>query len=417
MKKTFVPFNKFERNCGPEGKPLAETMQENCNDRFPGYQEPCGNPCVPYWQPTGNKSCIRSPMVEIEEVDGCGNTRWVRTTELVVWVRDEINWECDEQDLYRTFKETSQCGDERWIHSKVLCCTPEWTAVDGGQQLCGGSLVQEEQEDGCGHTRMYTTSTPVQWENTGEVRCEAGDVYQVERVNQCGDTQWFTVPGGCPCIGEWENTGTQRCTGAYIEDQQVDGCGNTRYQATTTEVVWTDTGETRCVNGFTQKQQISQCGSTRWFTTATACINSPVPNEITPVFWENLTTYMPGDNLDGIKTDISLSAITGKITRSLTGDAGDSGSSDWVTGSFNRNAYEVRITMTSYEAEDPDWRQRTGSNLNTWYDLGTTSVVRIGLWQRSADQWSDILIRFDIRRKGEGITGGATFGPYKMQHG
>ena len=37
-------------------------------------------PCVPDWQPTGETRC-RNCLVENQEADGCGNTRWTPTAE------------------------------------------------------------------------------------------------------------------------------------------------------------------------------------------------------------------------------------------------------------------------------------------------------------------------------------------------
>lgn len=112
--KPFVPLDQFERACGPDGKPLRETMQENCNDRLAPRTEPCNNPCAPYWQATTEKSCTESALVEIQEIDGCGNTRWTRTKQLVAWTNtgDPV---IDEDTGQVSTQQVNQCGETRTV--------------------------------------------------------------------------------------------------------------------------------------------------------------------------------------------------------------------------------------------------------------------------------------------------------------
>ena len=123
--KKFVPFDKFEREKVPAVKTLHETMQENCNDRLKPEEETCTTPCVPYWVPTGNRRCRDSGVVEIEEDNGCGYSRFTRTLETVVWV-DTGETRCDEQSGKIQKEQVNQCAITRWIYTAISC------EVDGG---------------------------------------------------------------------------------------------------------------------------------------------------------------------------------------------------------------------------------------------------------------------------------------------
>lgn len=114
MNKPFVPFDKYERPGDPKSKTLHDTMQENCNDRLAPKNDPCTNPCAPYWQPTGGRSCTRSPIIEVEEADGCGNSRWVRTTDLVTWV-DQGDPILNEETGQISQEQVNQCGQTRIV--------------------------------------------------------------------------------------------------------------------------------------------------------------------------------------------------------------------------------------------------------------------------------------------------------------
>lgn len=195
MKKPFVPFDKFERGCLPDSKPLHESMQENCNDRLAPTPEPCHYTCVPYWQPTGNRRCLDIGVVEIEEADGCGNTRFTRIAERVVW-EDNDETDCDEARNRIRKQQVNQCGDTRWVTTSELCCTPEWQPPVQEELNCDQSVVRKREYDGCGNARWVTTAIPVNWESTGEDRCQPGDIHEVEQINQCGETRWLAV-GSC----------------------------------------------------------------------------------------------------------------------------------------------------------------------------------------------------------------------------
>lgn len=411
-KKPFVPFDKFERECVPENKSLHQTMQENCKDRLAPPEEKCPNPCVPYWQRTGGRRCLDIGVVEVEESDGCCDTRWVRIPESVVWT-DTGNTRCDEPNNRIQKEQVNQCGGTQWVTTAELCCTPNWVNIPETID-CSQSMERVQQEDGCGHTRWRSSGNPVNWVSTGEVRCEPGDFYQVEQINQCGTTRWLTVAGGCPCIPDWQPLGPQRCTGDFIENQESDGCGHTRWQPTGTAVVWSDTGETRCNGGFIQNQQISQCGTTRWFTTATPCTTSPNPNDLG-------LQDVGGPQIDNWFL-IELSASTGVLR--LQKENGAEYPVAWVTGAFDRNAYEVRITATFPDPstlEHPAAADHFGSTLGQWYDLGETTVVNhTWKYQKPPDgmgyeYWENIQVFVDIRKKNEAISGGASYGPIRIR--
>lgn len=404
----------------PEGKSLHDTMQESPNEKFK-EDPPCKYSCVPYWQPTGERRCLDIGVVEIEEADGCCNLRFTRITDPVVWEFNDQE-RCDESRNRIERQQVNQCGGTRWVSTAELCCTPAWVPSEEGID-CSQSMERRYEEDGCGNTRLRSTGHPVNWVGTGEVRCEPGDIYQIEQTNQCGDTRWFTVPGGCPCIPDWQPLGPQRCTGAFIENQEADGCGHQRWQPTATAVVWTNTGETRCNGGFIQNEQISQCGTTRWFTTETPCSISPPANELDPKYESELLSG-PGKKFMSCR----ISATTGTIHwgQGVDGTFTDGGeqSEQWVTGAFARGDYEARITYSA--AEPPGtYREIGGSTLDTWFDLGDTTQLSFIMtctetsWplpnQGIVTVWNNVVVRIDIRKKNESISGGCTFGPFTLR--
>lgn len=425
--KKFVPFDDFEKDCSPKGKELAETMQENCNDRLkPDEPKPCSSvPCPPYWQPTGETRCLGNGLIDQEEKDGCGNTRWTRTVDVVVWEATGVT-ECDTPNNRIQIEQKNQCGDTRLLNTVELCCTPSWANVDGGEGTviynCDQSMLRVEQEDGCGHTRLRANGQAVVWVGTGEQRCQPGDIYEVEQQNQCGDTRWFNMGTGCPCIPDWTDEGSQRCTGEFVEQNQVDGCGGVRWHNTGTLVNWVDNGEQRCSpTGFIQTQQVSQCGTTRWFTTTDACVNSPPPNNIDPATMS--FSYCNSSPNTTIVT-LMLNAATKMIDWSRLGTV--LGSQPWVAGAVNRADYEARITYVASEPMDAD-RTYSGSTLGTWFNLGDyttvggsfTAVSHTGPGTGTSGRrsWDFTEIRIDIRRVGYPIEGGVAIGPIRVVGG
>lgn len=124
MNKSFVSFDKFERECMESGKSLHETMQESCNDRLKPEPDTCTTPCVPYWVPTGKRRCKDDGVVEIEESNGCGYFRFTRTTETVVWV-DTEETRCHESSGKIQKEQVNQCGVTRWVYTSLNCVPAE----------------------------------------------------------------------------------------------------------------------------------------------------------------------------------------------------------------------------------------------------------------------------------------------------
>lgn len=408
--KPFVPFDQFERGCLPDTKSLHESMQENCNARLAPKPEVCKETCIPYWQRTEEIECGADGLILVQEANGCGDTRMARTSNRVTWTNTDET-ECDEPRNLIRRQQINQCGETRWVTTSTLCCTPEWIAT--GDQFCGDTLMEVAEEDGCGNTRRRVTPTPVFWVSTGEVRCEPGNIYMAEQQNSCGDTRWTVLPGGCPCMPDWQPLGPERCTGEFIEQQQVDGCGHTRWHPTTTFVIWNNTGETRCNGGFIQQEQISQCGTKRWLTTETVCVNSPAPVESDEV---DIDTCLSDSGVSTMREfNVILNAANGTFFVQGQSEP-DPISFAWVVGAYSRNDYEARWSWTGVQPVDGTNRLLGGSTPDTWYDLAETSQVVCNFRaQQDGNQglsWDQVLIRFDIRRKGVvGIEGGATFGP------
>lgn len=402
---SFTPFDKFERACAPDSKSLHETMQESCKTNLKPDPQPCNMPgCVPYWQQTDKTICMSVGLIGIEEVDGCGHTRINRTTQRVTWSSTEET-RCNEPLNRIEIKQINQCGEERWITTNKLCCTPFWVNDPNAVANCDDVTVRRAQIDGCGNTRIYNSGEAVAWISTGDTRCEPGDIYQVEQVNQCGATRWVELPGGCPCIPNWQPTGTQRCSGIYIDEYQADGCGNHRWVQTVMQVNWTDTGNTRCVDNLVQNEQVNQCGSTRWVTTDTPCSNAPEPNEI-PTAWNG--ALLSGAN--GTTISMRLEAISGLLIHAYNQNF----SNAWVTGTFNRADYEVRLTVnTGSGAKEIEI---SGSDEGVWFNLGdVANVIKTMKIVGPAGQRDNIIVRFDIRKVGGPITGGQTFGPFTLR--
>lgn len=305
--KKFVPFDSFEKSCSPMGKPLAESMSENCSERFAPEQPTCDAPCAPFWQRTCEIRCLSNGLVDAEEVDGCGNTRWVRTPDLVEWVDGDLTVCVDLQDeaekIYRT--QTNQCGDTRQVWTGDYCCTPTWVDADPPILDCAATTMRYGQEDGCGNERLRTSTDLVAWADNANRRCLDG-YYQREEVNQCGDLRWVNI-----AAYDWEDTGDTRCVGALIEIEQQNQCGDLRWVASDTPLTWTDTGVETCVGTYVieqenqcgvtrtvdqgaivwtntgntqcgpvsdnvENEQINQCGELRWYDTGVAC-TAPLP--------------------------------------------------------------------------------------------------------------------------------------------
>lgn len=416
MAKPFVPFDKFERSCQTGGKTLAETMQDSTKASLAPEPEKCSSSCLPYWQRTGERRCMEIDLIEVEETDGCGHTRWVRTADRVIWEdaegTEQETTRCDTPNNRIQKKQVNQCGGVRWITTNELCCKPEWVNVTPAEIDCTQSMERRLQRDGCGNERLRATGSPVDWVATGEQRCQPGNVYQVEETNQCGDVRWRTVPGGCPCIPNWQTTGQERCTGEFVEQYQTDGCGHNRWQPTSTLVVWTNTGETRCNGGFIQNQQISQCGSTRWSTTETTCTSSPPPVEIDPE-WSG-DTFSDGELC---RVSMRLDGLTGRVYWKAHLQPEES--APWVTGAFERSHYEARITFMADESHLNYYRERAGTTLDTWFNLADVPVIsntltcRANLGGGEADyQWTNAIVVLSVRKVGEATTGGMSFGPF-----
>lgn len=304
MSKKFLPFEKLGWRCGPQSKTLHDTMQESPNDKFKDDSH-CKPNCVPYWQETGEircGDCSNKTLVEVEEADGCGNTRWIRK-ELVCWTRTGES-RCDNEKNRRMYEEANQCGETRWIEGEFL----KWEPTDPNNPTirCTEKKVQQEEINECGDLRWANQSRDVLWESTGDFRCVAdileirqvnqcgelrwinpgnnvtwtptGDVrcvadkLEIEEINQCGGTQWRATNDPCPCVPDWVATGQTRCTKAFIEEREDDGCGNTRWVTTTTPVDWFPLDNERCgSNNFIEVEEENQCGTKRWRQTTTAC--------------------------------------------------------------------------------------------------------------------------------------------------
>lgn len=240
---------------------FVEVQEQNAcgQTRWTATSTPAG------YAPTGQVRCVGA-FVEAQEANGCGDTRWVSTGVPVAWTPTGQT-RCNNPLNLIEQEEANQCGTLRWALTSTPCdapCVPNWQNT--GTTRCTGANVENFQTDGCGNERWLDTGVPVAWTNNGALVCGPGDTLLQPQVNQCGGTRMQDTGTPCvePCVPNWQNTGTTRCTGANVENFQQDGCGNTRWFDTGTPVVWTDNGGRQCAGGFYQRNETSQCGTTRW---------------------------------------------------------------------------------------------------------------------------------------------------------
>lgn len=400
--KKFIPFDSFEKACSPKGKTLHETMQENCNARLaPEPPVPCSDtPCPPYWQATGELRCLGNGLVDREEADGCGNSRWVRTVDRVLWVEGALVACVDVGDATESIfrEETNQCGDVRRVNTGNKCCTPAWIPSTPLTYDCTQLTLRVNEEDGCGNTRLNSTDNPVLWSTTGDTRCQPGDIFEVEQTNQCGETRWFATGAPCPCVPEWVDLDIQRCTGTYVEEQQSDGCGATRWLASATEVAWTNTGAERCgITDFVQLQQVNQCGTTRWFTTATSCaeVEPPAPT----------VGFGDGVGAGGCYTVTAPGEVSYFINFGSDGQLTEGSSLEMATIG-NRGVWAPAGDVALYEIKCGAVDPADGMTADTWYPMPRTLIWSLSSGGAPVGEFLDTVI--SIRRISDGLPIGST---------
>ena len=185
-----------------------------------------------YWVPTGPIRC-GATFVENLETNPCGRLRWEETTELVTWTNNGAA-QCDGATVVQP--QINNCGQTRNFDTGVPVT---WT--NNGALECDGATVTQPQINNCGQTRNFDTGTPVTWTNNGALECSGpGGTLLQPQINNCGQTRMFNTGVACeePCVPNWQPTGEQRCFNDVVQDQEADGCGNTR---------WVDTAESCAV--------------------------------------------------------------------------------------------------------------------------------------------------------------------------
>lgn len=396
--KKFTPFDGFQKTCSPDGKPLKDSMQESCNDRLTPEQESCLKACPPYWQKTGQIRCLSNGLVDFEEQDGCGNSRWTRGTDVVVW-EDVGLTDCDDPEdagEYIHMKQVNQCCETRLIRTDDKCCDPEWINAPGPVYNCEQSMLRVEQVDGCGSERLHTTGQPVAWSDTGNRRCNE-NMYERQEENQCGASRWTVVgpfvwvdTGNTRCDGsliekeqenqcgtlrwivtnaalEWEDTGNITCSGTYVVEQE-NQCGATRLDDRG-PILWTNTGVSQCgpVSENIENQQINQCGDLRWLDTG---VNCSVANPALP------TNFGGGCYVDTPTTTQSYFRLrfnnNGTGTRSILIGSGDA-PFGWAPGVVDGNNYEIKVDFTFDGGPSSSY---SGPDSGVWTSLGTLITMQ-----------------------------------------
>lgn len=384
--KKFTPFKSFDWTGRRKDKSLHDTMQDSPSRDFI-REEKCKPNCVPLWEETGVIRCgdrHQNTIVEVEEANGCGDTRWFRK-EMVYWTRSE-EFTCDIKSDRRLYEEMNQCGDIRHHEGEYLT----WVQPEDSEIRCTDKKVQHQEFNECGDTRWVNGPHDVKWQATGNFKCLANDAIEIEEFNQCGETRWrvsgsvqwastgqtrcvadklelqeinqcgstrWTPTGDpCPCVPNWVATGQTRCTGTYVEEREDDGCGNIRWVATTTPVDWFPTGQTRCGSNYREEiEEENSCGSKRWKETSVACGESIDLRGIGQVYGCCA--------LVGTEASFLLSmSNNGNFSTAFSCWPGSSGR--WLNG-VNSDQYEVMFEPIGSAPPTVD-----SDPVNTWISLG-----------------------------------------------
>lgn len=159
----------------------------------------------------------------------------------------------------------------------VECCVPDPNSFTGtGIYRCvlATDKVEEQFVDNCGNTEWREVAD-IDWQPTGNRIClrdwdlanGVPGTMQVEMRSDCGDLKW--VDGGDQT---WTRTGAKKCDpdGETMHYQVSNNCGDLDW-ITEVDQEWTDTGAERCENKLVQRQQVNQCGEIRWEDTAEHC--------------------------------------------------------------------------------------------------------------------------------------------------
>lgn len=234
------------------------------------------------WEETGATRCnLETHEVEVQEVNRCGNLRWVpHETETCGWI-PTYELPCgglafrpeDDRDPEATV-EIDGCGGDTVAYIYPTP-TPHATKAITGCESCedGQEVIGYAFPDGRADCDPCQ-GNPGDWVPTGK-REYAGDFepnqYYVKRqmINGCGHYDWIDAG-----LAEWQDTGATRCVESDIERQQATEFGQTRWVFDHT-ATWADTGITRCSitnDEDIENEQVSECGAKRWVADAEGAI-------------------------------------------------------------------------------------------------------------------------------------------------
>lgn len=201
------------------------------------------------WQETGPRRCdLETDSLEGLMVDNCGNVEWQVLRELNWQDTGQIRCQRDTStgaDEYTVeIEQVNDCGDIRWVvdpngvlwtPTGVIRCEQDYTLDDEGALADPGTVSRQEVNQ-CGDLQ-WVTDRPQNWVETGQLRCVHGSEEDTEQElrNDCGDTLW--VPGPEQV---WTATGKVQCNDdtvvveGEITDpgtktiEEVNQCGLTR---------------------------------------------------------------------------------------------------------------------------------------------------------------------------------------------
>jgi len=234
------------------------------------------------WVPTGEVACEWLPRENLEEfpqytttvqeVDNCGNLRWVAGEGPIEGVLTS-GILCVPEFNAIVIILTNPCNSLAQWHSAK---TEEAYWIRTGQVSCNeGEVILLEEKDFCGNVRwVEDPSGAPAWHNSGgdcSYNCnpDTGYLFRIQQSSCCGGgtrlVQVFEEDGITPVAPEWLSTGTYRCNANtdMVEVQDRSQCNEYRWTECS-PITWTATGEVRVFNGTSQLQAINPCGEIIW---------------------------------------------------------------------------------------------------------------------------------------------------------
>lgn len=158
----------------------------------------CPDECAePNWQETGNRRCnVETGKYECQEADGLGNTRWSECGDLV-WADTGTTQVLPDGTVQK--QQVDQCGDIKWVtipeNEIVWTPTANVKCVIDEDDTSDDYLVEREYANQYGQRKWEVESTRP-WMNTDYSVCIDHKV-NVQQITICGDTRWKVTKEAC----------------------------------------------------------------------------------------------------------------------------------------------------------------------------------------------------------------------------